>query len=76
MSQAPTAADEAPVLTVDEAAAYLKVTRRQIYNLIYQGELDSISYPTPSGKGRGLRRIRRSECDAFLKRHERATATS
>lgn len=51
-------------LTVDEAAEYLRVSRRTIYQLMDQGEL---AYGLMPGRARG-RRVRRRDLDELLRR--------
>ena len=49
--------------TVDEAAAYLRVSRRTIYKLCEEGQL--VSYRTGN---RGHRRIRKQHLDKVMKK--------
>jgi len=62
----------APLLTVNEAAAQLKVSREQIYNLIKRGELTSIVMRGPSGST-GARRIEQSQIDDYIARNRVAS---
>jgi excisionase family DNA binding protein len=57
-----------PLLTVNEAAAQLKVSREQIYKLIKRGELVSIVMRGEGGET-GSRRIEQSELDAYIARN-------
>jgi excisionase family DNA binding protein len=54
--------DGRPVLTVNEAAAYLKVSRRTVYRMIHSGRLRSIQIP-------GGTRLRPGDLDAYLDAH-------
>jgi excisionase family DNA binding protein len=55
-----------PLLTVDEAASYLRVSRRQIYKLVSGGELRTVRV------GERLR-FRPADVDRYL---DRQTATA
>ena len=49
------------ILSPSEAAAYLRLSRSTVYNLIHEGDL-------PFHRLRGACRIHRNDLDAFLKR--------
>jgi excisionase family DNA binding protein len=49
------------LLLIPEAAAYLRVTRQQVYNLINAGDL-------PTVKVGSVMRIRLSDIEAYLRR--------
>ena len=52
-------------LTVDEAAEYLRVSRRQIYRFCSEGVLPYYTLP-----GVGARRFRREDLDALLHKRQ------
>lgn len=62
-SKAPTVPLVAPALmTVDQAASYLAMSRTQLYKLLLEEEIPSIVL------GRKFRRIARKSCDAWIER--------
>jgi excisionase family DNA binding protein len=62
-SKAPIVAQVAsPLMTVDEAASYLSMSRSQIYKLLLSEEIPSIVL------GRKFRRVPRKSCDAWIER--------
>jgi excisionase family DNA binding protein len=52
------------ILTADEAAARLRVSRGTIYNLLRSGQLQGYRLPAPKRGGRWL--IKESDLEAFL----------
>ncbi|TBB25210.1 DNA-binding protein [Rhizobium ruizarguesonis] len=68
---------EMPVLSIDEAASYIRASREHIYNLIRRGELTSVR----AGHRRLIRRVdidkmldQRAEQFEPRTRHERQSA--
>ena len=62
------------LLSLDEAAEQLGITRRQIYNLIERGALTSVRHPGPNGKPWG-HKVEQAEIHAYIERN-RTAATS
>lgn len=58
-----TEADE--MLTVKEAAGLLKISSRQVYNLIHAGRITYHLYPGRTPQAEGSYRIKRSEVRRF-----------
>ncbi|ACI57430.1 DNA binding domain protein, excisionase family [Rhizobium leguminosarum bv. trifolii WSM2304] len=54
-------AGEMPVLSIDEAASYIRASREHIYNLMRRGELTSV-------RAGHRRLIRRADIDRMLER--------
>ena len=73
MTQPPTTDGKPRLLTVDEAAAQLGISREQLCTFMREGEIAWVSFP-PHTKQTG-RRVEQAEIDAFIERNrQRATA--
>jgi excisionase family DNA binding protein len=57
-------AQEPAILTIDEAARYLRLSRPKVYNLVAAGDLPAVRV------GRSVR-IRRDRLEAWIEEHSR-----
>jgi excisionase family DNA binding protein len=55
-----------PLLTTDEVAHRLNLTRKTVYRLLYAGE---IPYVKLASRGRGALRVDERELEAFIRAH-------
>jgi excisionase family DNA binding protein len=62
-------ASQTPLLTVDETAERLSVSREYIYQLIRRGELACIELPLREGAKWSGKRIEPAELEAFIERN-------
>lgn len=67
MTQPTTEAAKPPMLTVDEAADQLGISREKLYGLMRDGEIAYVLFPP--GNKQSARRIEQSELDAFKDRY-------